>query len=78
MKRFRFMPKLAAAIVSAAMIFTTAVPAFADDANKKLTVNTNKVQFTTKLKLDMKTSADGITKKFLRRLFTIQLQMVTV
>ncbi len=29
MKRFRFMPKLAAAIVSAAMIFSGAVPAFA-------------------------------------------------
>lgn len=69
MKRFRFMPKLAAAIVSAAMIFTTAVPAFADDANKKLTVNTNKVQFTTKLKLDMKTSADGITKKIPAKTF---------
>lgn len=33
MKRFRFMPKLAAAIVSAAMIFTTAVPAFAEETS---------------------------------------------
>lgn len=69
MKRFRFMPKLAAAIVSAAMIFSGAVPAFADDANKKLTVNTNKVQFTTKLKLNMRTSAAGITKKIPAKTF---------
>lgn len=41
MKRFRFMPKLAAAIVSAAMIFSGAVPAFAEDTSPSTTTGTS-------------------------------------
>lgn len=41
MKKFRFMPKLAAAIVSATMIFSGAVPAFAEGTSTSTTTGTS-------------------------------------
>ncbi|MGM9952921.1 MAG: hypothetical protein ACI32Q_05970 [Intestinibaculum porci] len=63
MKRFRFMPKLAAAIVSAAMIFSGAVPAFADGANNKgiNKLEKNTVYFDATLNMEVEKSASGIT-----------------
>lgn len=55
MKRFRFMPKLAAAIVSAAMIFSGAVPAFAEASNGNTAISGNTVTFKTILVLDLDT-----------------------
>lgn len=67
MKRFRFMPKLAAAIVSAAMIFSGAVPAFADDTTTtthpnggNLTLDSQIVKFNTKLTLNVTKSSDAV------------------
>ncbi len=62
MRRFKLMPKIAAAIVSATMILSGAVPAFADE-NKALTVEGKDVKFATSLSLNMQTSADGVTKR---------------
>lgn len=63
MKRFRFMPKLAAAIVSAAMIFSGAVPAFADGADNKgiNKYEANTVYFDATLNMEVEKSASDIT-----------------
>lgn len=75
MRRFRLMPKIAAAIVSATMIFTTAVPAFADTSTSKaLTVNNNQVEFSTSLSLNMQTSADGVTKRIPEKTFNYSIE----
>ncbi len=71
MKRFRFMPKLAAAIVSATMIFSGAVPAFADASNGNTTINDahNTVTFNTLLGLHMTTLGTNVTKRIPSKTF---------
>lgn len=71
MKRFRFMPKLAAAIVSAAMIFTTAVPAFADNSystndstSKTLPINGNVLKFKQKITLPVSAHVPNVTYNY--------------
>lgn len=71
MKRFRFMPKLAAAIVSAAMIFSGAVPAFADASSGNTTINDahNTVTFNTLLGLHMTTLGTNVKKRIPSKTF---------
>lgn len=71
MKRFRFMPKLAAAIVSAAMIFSGAVPAFADNSNPtndststKLSIYGNVLKFKQKITLPTSAHVPSVTYKY--------------
>lgn len=81
MKRFRFMPKLAAAIVSAAMIFSGAVPAFADGTTTttnpnggNLTAGTgekkNHVYFDAIVELQVEKSSNNVTTKVPNKTFS--------
>lgn len=77
MKRFRFMPKLAAAIVSAAMIFSGAVPAFADGTTTNpnggnLTVGEKKnhVYFDAIVELQVEKSSNNVKTKVPNKKFT--------
>ena len=71
MKEFRFMPKLAAAIVSVAMIFSGAVPAFAATTDGNTTINTagNSVKFNTTLSLSMETLGENVQKRIPAKTF---------
>lgn len=61
MKRFRFMPKLAAAIVSAAMIFSGAVPAFAENTSDKLPITGGTISFDKKIVYDTNAHVPNVT-----------------
>lgn len=71
MKEFRFMPKLAAVIISAAMIFSGAVPAFAATTDGNTTINTagNSVKFNTTLSLSMETLGENVQKRIPAKTF---------
>ena len=61
MRRFRLMPKIAAAIVSATMIFSGAVPAFAENTSDKLPITGGTISFDKKIVYDTNAHVPNVT-----------------